>query len=139
MKQWIAGYSGDLPWALMFPFIRGYPSMFLGTTARKSPNENPSICKEVKCGKPRLFGLLCFLVFISLYPQKAFAYLDGGTGSMILQIMLGGLAGLAMAGKLFWSQIKNFFWKLVPWKGRKPKNTQNKNTLLAPDEPDAGD
>ncbi|MDH3280918.1 MAG: hypothetical protein OEQ18_07290 [Gammaproteobacteria bacterium] len=35
----------------------------------------------------------------------AHAYMDPGTGSMLLQIVLGGLAGLAVAGKLFWHRI----------------------------------
>ena len=34
------------------------------------------------------------------------AYLDPGAGSMILQVLAGGLAGLAVAGKLYWARIK---------------------------------
>lgn len=39
----------------------------------------------------------------------ASAYLDPGSGSVILQVILGGLAGLAVAGKLFWQSIVHFF------------------------------
>lgn len=39
----------------------------------------------------------------------ASAYLDPGSGSVILQVILGGLAGLAVAGKLFWQRIVAFF------------------------------
>ncbi len=35
----------------------------------------------------------------------ALAYLDPGTGSMILQVLLGGAAGLALAGKLYWHRF----------------------------------
>ena len=35
-------------------------------------------------------------------PTSAHAYLDAGTGSMLLQLLLGGVAGLAIAGKLYW-------------------------------------
>jgi hypothetical protein len=35
----------------------------------------------------------------------AYAYLDPGTGSMILQVLLGGVAGLALAGKLYWHRL----------------------------------
>lgn len=35
----------------------------------------------------------------------AHAYLDPGTGSMILQVLLGGAAGLALAGKLYWHRF----------------------------------
>ena len=45
----------------------------------------------------------------SLLAAPAFAYLDPGSGSMLLQLILGGLAGIAVAGKLFWQQIVGFF------------------------------
>ena len=35
----------------------------------------------------------------------AYAYLDPGTGSMILQVLLGGVAGVALAGRLYWRQF----------------------------------
>ena len=35
----------------------------------------------------------------------AYAYLDPGTGSMILQVLLGGAAGVAFAGKLYWQRV----------------------------------
>ncbi|MFP4537395.1 MAG: hypothetical protein ACLFPA_03760 [Dichotomicrobium sp.] len=38
----------------------------------------------------------------------AHAYLDAGTGSLILQVLLGGLAGLAVAGKLYWHRLLVF-------------------------------
>jgi len=37
--------------------------------------------------------------------MPAYAYLDPGTGSMILQVLLGGAAGLALAGKLYWHRF----------------------------------
>ena len=45
----------------------------------------------------------------TMMPGLAHAYLDPGTGSMLLQIILGGLAGLAVAGKLFWHRVLRFF------------------------------
>ena len=38
-----------------------------------------------------------------------FAYLDPGSGSMLLQILLGGIAGVAVAGKMYWQRIKARF------------------------------
>jgi hypothetical protein len=35
----------------------------------------------------------------------AYAYLDPGTGSMILQVLLGGVAGVALVGKLYWHRF----------------------------------
>lgn len=37
------------------------------------------------------------------------AYLDPGTGSLFLQILLGGVAGLLVILKLFWRRMLAFF------------------------------
>ncbi|HEX9789864.1 MAG TPA: hypothetical protein VGA60_04315 [Kiloniellales bacterium] len=42
------------------------------------------------------------------------AYLDPGTGSMIVQLLLGGVAGALMIGKLYWQKIKGFFGRPRP-------------------------
>jgi hypothetical protein len=34
-----------------------------------------------------------------------FGYLDPGTGSMLLQVLAGGAAAAAVAGRLFWRRI----------------------------------
>ena len=36
------------------------------------------------------------------------AYLDPGSGSMILQIIAGGLAAVAVTAKLYWGRIMRF-------------------------------
>jgi hypothetical protein len=33
-------------------------------------------------------------------------YLDPGAGSMLLQALAGGIAGLAVVGKLYWARLK---------------------------------
>ena len=42
-------------------------------------------------------------------PGQAHAYLDPNSGSILLQILLGGFAGVALAGKMFWGNLKSFF------------------------------
>ncbi len=56
--------------------------------------------------------------------SPAYAYLDPGTGSMLLQMLLGGIAGALVVGKLYWLQVKAFF-------GRGPQ----KNTGQVPSPP----
>ena len=51
-------------------------------------------------------------IFFIGVDQNIPAYLDAGTGSIILQAVLGALVGAAVAVKLFWGQIKSFFGKL---------------------------
>ena len=48
------------------------------------------------------------ILLIIVFHRPALAYLDPGTGSMMLQIILGGVAGLLVAGKLFWHRILVF-------------------------------
>ena len=48
--------------------------------------------------------ILAFLVGLAL-TSSAHAYLDPGTGSIILQLLLGGIAGGLVIGKLYWHQL----------------------------------
>ena len=45
------------------------------------------------------------VLFYGASATPAHAYLDPGTGSMILQVLLGGVAGLALVGKLYWHRF----------------------------------
>jgi membrane protein implicated in regulation of membrane protease activity len=48
-------------------------------------------------------------ILLLMFPLQAFAYLDPGTGSAILQGILGALAALAVVLKLYWHR----FLKLI--------------------------
>lgn len=41
--------------------------------------------------------------------NAAYAYLDPGTGSILLQLLLGGIAGVWTFSKLYWARIKAKF------------------------------
>lgn len=49
--------------------------------------------------------LLLTAFMFGLSTTSAHAYLDAGTGSMIFQVLLGGVAGLALVGKLYWHRL----------------------------------
>ena len=70
-------------------------------------------------------GILGLLI-IGAMTGTAQAYLDPGTGSMILQLLLGGIAGMAVVLKLYWHRLKALF-------GRRAA----KDTALENDGPDA--
>ena len=55
----------------------------------------------------RLAVVVVALLIMGTFP--AYAYLDPGTGSVLLQLLLGGVAGIAMAAKLYWARIKGLF------------------------------
>jgi methenyltetrahydromethanopterin cyclohydrolase len=40
--------------------------------------------------------------------MRLLAYLDPGSGSMILQILAGGLAAVAVTAKLYWNKVLRF-------------------------------
>ena len=46
-------------------------------------------------------AILLLLVF-----TDALAYLDPGTGSMMLQVILGGIAAVGVAIKLYWHKLR---------------------------------
>jgi hypothetical protein len=54
-------------------------------------------------GKP-----MRILILLSLFAltTPAWAYLDPGTGSMLLQVILGGIAAVGVAIKLGWHKIR---------------------------------
>lgn len=54
-----------------------------------------------------LFGLV--FVTVSDPGRMAHAYLDPGTGGIILQMLLGGAAGVMVVGKLYWHQFTSLF------------------------------
>lgn len=51
---------------------------------------------------------LFFLIFL-LFPTQAMAYIDPGSGSMLLQLILGGVAGLFVIIRLYWHRFLSFF------------------------------
>jgi hypothetical protein len=57
--------------------------------------------------KTTLYCFALLAVMLLGFPSKAEAYLDPSTGSMVLQVVAGGvIAGLA-AMKLYWSRIRS--------------------------------
>jgi hypothetical protein len=43
--------------------------------------------------------------------QVIFGYLDAGTGSLLVQLLVGGLAGIATFVKFRWGTVKGWFSK----------------------------
>jgi hypothetical protein len=53
------------------------------------------------------------MVFVTLLllasTGVAHAYVDPGTGSYVIQLLIAGLAGIAFAIKIYWGRIKGLF------------------------------
>ena len=46
------------------------------------------------------------LLFGEIFVSDAYAYLDPGTGSLVIQMLVGALAGVGITLKVFWHRIK---------------------------------
>tara|TARA_B100001029_G_C14909695_1_gene365747 strand:+ start:303 stop:509 length:207 start_codon:yes stop_codon:yes gene_type:complete len=65
------------------------------------------------------FILFLFLFFV-IQINNSYAYLDPGTGSFILQAIIGFIAAGLATVTLYWNKFKNFITKLF-----KKKNKEN--------------
>ena len=54
-------------------------------------------------------GLLCLAAVGVLLPTPAFAYLDPGTLGMLVQLLVGAVAGSIVFLRWKWTQVKSFF------------------------------
>tara|TARA_B110001454_G_scaffold186540_1_gene183404 strand:- start:45 stop:230 length:186 start_codon:yes stop_codon:yes gene_type:complete len=50
--------------------------------------------------------ILVLLFTTSFFVSDAYAYLDPGTGSVLIQALLGVLVGLVITLKIYWSRLK---------------------------------
>ena len=56
-----------------------------------------------------------FLIFsLIAYTSPAYAYLDPGTGSMLLTGLIAGLAAIISFLSIYWQKVKAFFVKQEP-------------------------
>lgn len=62
-----------------------------------------------------------FLIWVAI-EAPAYAYLDGATGSIILQALIGGVAGGMVYFRLFKERTKAFFARVA---GKAPNATGN--------------
>lgn len=55
--------------------------------------------------KQRLFSMVVLLTPLLVFPVTAHAYLDPGTGSALLQGIIGAIAALGVVLKLYWHRV----------------------------------
>ena len=77
---------------------------------------------EMYKNKTLFLGLVFF--GLSNLAAPAHAYLDAGTGSMLLQLILGGVAGLVVIVKLYWQKLLSIFKKSDPIDGEEDLNQE---------------
>ena len=63
----------------------------------------------------RIFTLTCLALLLTfILASPAQAYLDPGSGSFLLQIILAGIMGFIFMAKIYWKKILAFFGKETP-------------------------
>jgi len=67
--------------------------------------------------------ILLIILLLTVSTKPAHAYLDPGSGSYIIQLIIAGGVGALFTVKTFWSQIKNFFTSLFHRKKREKEKT----------------
>ena len=60
-----------------------------------------------------------FFLYFFLFTSSAHAYLDPGTGSIILQAILGAFAAFLSTLYIFWEKVKIFFRKVFKKNNKK--------------------
>lgn len=75
--------------------------------------------------KKFLICLTSNIIAIFLIVTNAYAYLDPGTGSFILQAIIGFLAALSAGFLYYWTKVKNFFLKFFK-KNNNDEKTDNR-------------
>ena len=58
-----------------------------------------------------MYKFILFFLFIFLIHNTAYAYIDPGTGSIIIQAIVGAFAAGGIFLKKYWYKLKNFFKK----------------------------
>ncbi len=73
----------------------------------------------------KLYSLftIVMLVAIILCATPAHAYLDPGTGSMLVQALIAALAAVSVSLGIFWRRIRSIFNRILGRKDNEAKNT----------------
>lgn len=73
-------------------------------------------------------GIVFFLVLLYTvaFAKHALAYLDPGSGSMMLQLLLGGIAGVVVILKLYWKSFVSLFQREKHHKDSTPPSELDK-------------
>lgn len=64
--------------------------------------------------------IAALVVLFFLFTPGIFAYIDPGTGSYLVQILIAALVSVSLGVKIFWKNIKSFFKKVISKDKDKP-------------------
>ena len=73
-----------------------------------------------------MYSLIFFTLAFALIPNIAHAYIDPGSASLFMTLIVGVLAGLAVTIRIYWRKLKIIFENLFQWV-RPNKNKKDNN------------
>jgi len=65
---------------------------------------------------------MMIVALLLLIPINAYAYLDPGTGSFIVQLIIAAIVGISFSVKIYWHKIKTKFVRLLSKFFKREKN-----------------
>jgi hypothetical protein len=68
----------------------------------------------MRTNRPTSIVVFLTVVGLLLSARPAYAYLDPGSGSMFVQLLLGGVAGAAVILRLYWNRLLALFGLAKP-------------------------
>lgn len=77
-----------------------------------------------------LLAFACGIAVVCTIAQPASAYIDPGTGSMLVQAVVAAVAGAALAAKAYWQRIRAFL-------GREPDGAAERDEPAQSESDDA--
>ena len=94
-------------------------SQYDDSVAEVLPNGNaPDKSTRMK-RKTTVVGLAAVGLVLAALEQPVQAYLDPGSGSMLLQVLLGGFAAVGVATRLYWHRLTALFHRNGAERGRR--------------------
>lgn len=60
----------------------------------------------------KILYIIFFIAFLS-FPKLIYAYIDLGTGSYIIQLIIAAFISISLVIKIFWTKMKTFFTKIL--------------------------
>ena len=69
-----------------------------------------------------MYKKIYLTILFFFYPNVSYAYLDPGTGSILLQAILGGIAMGFVTIKIWWKKLKAFLSKILKKKSKQPES-----------------
>jgi len=72
------------------------------------------VARQLALGSVAVFGVLV------VFSAPAYAYIDPGTGSYLLQLLVAGALGASVALKIYWNQLRKGLGRLWDRSRRKP-------------------